>query len=393
MRRTLLLLSCLALLSLGFAPFGDGEPEQLRSRRKVSWDHFGSLSTIVAYDDFESREAAAHFEATWRMVYDMLTEIEETLSVAVEGSDIHRFNAAAPGELVSVQPLTAKMVAMAQEMHAFTNGTYNPAVMHLVDLWGFSPRFGSREYDAEPKPYDRPRNPNRSFDLPDEEYVAAFRQLADFSAVELIEGDENGHYLVKHLEDVEVRGEVYSLGIDLGGLAKGYAAERAAEILHQSGYEFGMSDVGASSLQLLKRPVATDGAPDMYQWGVHVGDPDEPARRYLTIYDQNTGVSTSGTYLERYFLDGKEYSHIIDPATGRPTTSQVISATIVGGRASYIDAITTGLVVMPLEEAIAFMDTHLTEYRVVLLYRCENDSEQVCMASNVADGFLRVHKY
>ena len=392
MHRMLLIFSCLALLSLGFAPYGDGEPGELRSRRKVSWDHFGSLSTIVAYDDFASSEASLHFETTWRIVYGMLTELEETLSVAVEGSDIHRFNAAAPGELVPVQPVTAKMVAMAQDMYAFTNGTYNPAVMHLVDLWGFSPRFGSRDYDVEPKPYDRPRNPNRSFDLPDEEYVAAFQQLADFSAVELIGCEDTGYFLVKRLDDVEVRGERYSLAIDLGGLAKGYAAERAAEILQERGYEFGMSDVGSSSLQLLKRPVATEGAPGLYQWGVHVGDPDEPARRYLTIYDQNTGVSTSGTYLERYFLDGKEYSHIIDPAVGRPTTSRVVSATIVGGRASYIDAITTGLAAMPIADAIDFMESYLSEYKVVLLYRCEKDPAELCLATNMDDRHLRIHE-
>lgn len=345
------------------------DPEQLTSRRKTSWDHFGTLCSVVVFDDFTSAANNVRFESVWQDIYTMFTELERTISVGVPGSDIYRFNNARSGESVSISSLTAEIVREAMKMYFLSDGAYNPAVMPLVDLWGFSPRFSLSASGGEAMPYDRVRNRDGSFDLPDQRYVDAFVSLSDLSEVLLEGSSTEGYYLHKATADVEVDGRTYSLQIDLGGIGKGYAAEVGAEMLRQAGYEYGFVSVGMSSMQMLKRNVADTGAPDVEMWAVHVANPDDPQERFLTGFGKDTGVSTSGTYFARYYVEGREYSHIIDLSTGEPTTSDVVAVTIIGGNAGYIDALTTALCVMGSEKAVQFMDDHLQDYQVVLIVR------------------------
>lgn len=376
---------CLAVVvvATGCGPRANPGPESLSSRRKTSWDHFGTMCSVVVYDDFTAPSAVLRFESAWQEVYDMFSELERTISVAITGSDIHRFNSARYGDAVPISELTAVIVKEAMDMFELTRGAYNPAVMLLVDLWGFSPRFSRAASPGEILSYDRTRNPDGSFPLPHPDYVAAFRQLSDFSGVVLSGDGVNGYYLHKKLPDVEVNGITYSLQIDLGGIGKGYAAKAAEGILRRNGYEHGFVSVGLSSLQLLKRDVSDPGAPEPKMWAVNVANPDNPQERFVTGFGRDAGVSTSGTYFARYYLEGREYSHIIDPYTGEPSEMDVASATIIGGNASYIDALTTALCVMGSERAAEFMNDHLGEYQVILVVR---NGDALELVTNIPKG-------
>ncbi len=378
------------LLLVGFAPHSDESPDTLQSKRRLSMDHFGTVSRAVVYDDFDSLQAVGHFNEAWDAIRAELTHLESTLSVDAADSDIARFNEAEYGDTIAVQPVTAKLIAVAQEVHEQTGGAYNPAVKHLVDLWGFSPRTRSSDFSPQ-KPYDRTRNPDGSFDLPDERYIDAFRQLADFSGVILEGSEEDGYMLTKAVPCIELDGVRYSLSLDMGGIAKGYAAERGGAVLEEHGYSGGLMDVGSSSLQLLKRHVSVDGAPEEHMWGVRVGDPDGPSELYATAFASNAAVATSGTYLRRYTVDGREYSHIIDPRTGEPTTSSIVSVTMIGEDAAYIDAVSTALVVLPQEEAIALMEQELADWDVLMLARPSADGEPYRLITNMHPDEYIVH--
>ena len=345
---------------------------KLTSKRKTSYNHFNTICFAVVYDDFTSPSAMERFGSSWQEIQNMLSELENDVSVNIYGSDIYKFNQARYGESVAISDLTAEIVAQAMEMYEFTGGAYNPAVAYLVDLWGFSPRFLNHE--DKTMPYDRPRNPDGSFGLPDRRYVDAFKDLSDFSGVKLSKNG-NGYTLTKKVKDIEIDGVVYSLKIDLGGIAKGYGADRAAEILKKYGYDYGYVNIGLSSMKLLKRDVSPKGAPDDFMWAINMSNPDNPSETYMTGFGKDTGVSTSGTYENCYTVDGRKYSHIIDPFTGEPTQSDIVSVSIWGEDASYADAITTALCVMGKEKATKFMNTRLKGYNAAFITKTASKLE------------------
>jgi len=376
MHKLLLPLFCAFALLFGCGGLrSTGDAERLTSKRKTSFDHFGTACFAVVFDDFGSPAAEARFEAAWKEIYDMLTRLEKSVSVDLSGSDIHRFNRAKPGERVAVNEITAEITALAIEMHRLTNGAYNPAVANLVDLWGFSPRF--RRNGAAGMPYDRARNADGSFDLPDPRYVRAFRALSDFSGVELSGNEAGGYFLVKTADELEVDGVSYSLQLDFGGIAKGWGADKAAEILKKHGYEYGYVNLGLSSLKLLKRNVADQGVPRANMWAVGLLNPVTRTENYLSVFGKDIGVSTSGGYDASYKLAGREYSHIIDPATGEPTAGEIASAIVVGEKAGSADALTTAICVMGKEKAREFMNGRLKGYRAAFLARRGDDLELV----------------
>lgn len=362
-------------------------PETLTSKRKTTFQYFGTVCFATVYDDFKTAAAAARFESAWQEITDMLSRLDASANFDKADSDVGRFNAARGGESVRVSPMTAEITALAAKLNGFTGGAYNPAVANLVDLWGFSPRFrnGGKAADSRSPlmPYDRPQNEDGSFPLPDRRYLEAFKALSDFSLVELSGDAASGFFLTKKAKDIEIDGVSYSLKIDFGGIAKGYGAEKAAAILKARGYEYGYVNLGLSSMKLLKRTVSDRGAPSRHMWAVNVSNPDDKSNTYLSVFGKDTGVSTSGTYDVHYFLDGREYSHIIDAKTGEPTRSDVRSVTVLGQDAGYDDAISTALCVMGKDKALAFMKANLKNYQVALILR--NKDGRLELATNIAD--------
>jgi len=370
---------CLALLASGCGPGGFAGPAALESRRKSSLEHFGTVCSLLLFDDFSAPGAVDRFESTWAEVDALLGSLDAAVSMDIPGSDVARFNGAKEGESIAISPLTAGLITKAKAMYDLTGGAFNPAVANLVDLWGFSPRF--RKTGGAAMPYDRPANPDGSLPLPERRYVEAFRRLADFSSVELGQDRAGNFHLTKQARDIVVDGRTYSLRIDLGGIAKGYGADKALEIVRAKGYSYGYINLGMSSLQLLKRNVPDKGAKGRNAWAVSMPDPRDRSENYLDIFGRDTGVSTSGTDLH-YTVAGREYSHIIDPATGEPTAGDIASVTILGPDAGYDDALTTALCVMGKAKARAFLDTRMKGYRVVLL---SHDGPSLDLVTNMAE--------
>jgi len=359
---------CIAALFLSCkASRGDQGLPTLSSKRRTSFDYFGTVCFISVYDDFSNPEAQVKLDTVWEEIRAMLAELEAVASFDKPDSDIGRFNAAKPGELISISPLTAELLKKAKEAHALTEGAYNPAVADLVDLWGFSPRFRKDRLPA--MPYDRPQNQDGGIPLPDKNYIEAFKALADFSLVELGGNANTGFYLIKHARDIELNGYNYSQKIDLGGIAKGWGAEKARELLRRYGYAYGYASLGMSSMSLLKRAVSDEGAPGANMWAVSVAHPDEPSKIALEIFTKDESLSTSGAYDLHYTVEDRRYGHIIDARSGEPAAGEVLSATILGGDAALADALTTALCVMDRKQALGFMKNKLADYRVALIFR------------------------
>jgi FAD:protein FMN transferase len=135
--------------------------------------------------------------------------------------------------------------------------------------------------------------------------------------------------------------------ITLGGIAKGYAVEKAVEILKRYGITMALVDAGGNMRALGKKP---DGA-----WNVAMVDPRDANNFITTIPLDNNAVSTSGDY-ERYFDDEMKYHHIINPKTGYSAT-ELISVTIAADNAFDADALSTAVFVLGKDEGMKLIES------------------------------------
>lgn len=173
------------------------------------------------------------------------------------------------------------------------------------------------------------------------------------------------------MEHVHVSGDTVALDsgtqIDLGAIAKGYAADRVLDLYRQAGLERGWAALGGNVAALGCRP---DGEP----WEIGIQDPAQPddGNAYAgLLYLEDACAVTSGSY-QRYFeQDGRRYHHILDPATGAPADSGLLSVTVVAdaeeGSGAMCDALSTALFVMGEEQALDFWRTGGLDFQLVLV--------------------------
>lgn len=364
--KKVLLFVCVAMIALSLFPrtvaFADTTEKSNRYTvtyydgvASSSGYYFGqsgiSVTTVVRDDGFKQGLTDADAEKMFAEIDELMATLDALSDTQTVGSDIYNFNHSATGETIVIHKYTYEMLNIAHKMYTVTNGAFNPAVYRLVDLWGFS----SRTYHADGNlPYDRKwqdqdgNGTKESYPLPDQKYIDAFRRLTDFDGVEVFEKD--GQYFVKKTcPDVTVDGVNYSQWIDLGGIAKGYAADLADDIIVKYGYDKGYVNVGTSSFTFLQYS-------DEKGWALDLQDPFNGWSSYASLEISDAVLSTSGQYVRKYTTDGVEYSHIIDASTGRPAQTGIVTVTTIGGSAAEDDCLTTALTVMGLDKAVEFIN-------------------------------------
>ena len=310
---------------------------------------FSTLAEFNLYSAFTEQEEKDRAVALGDSVRDLLGELENTLSVAVEGSDIYKFNTAAPGATVGISQHTYNVLKTARDMYEETEGAYNAGVYYSVDLWGFAPSLPG----DETMPYDR-EHPNEQ--LPEQKYIEAFQKLGEhFPEIQLTDNGDGTYSVTKPEATVTVDGDetVYSLRIDLGGIGKGYAVELVDELIDESGFENSYFSFGTSSMAINGSATSEDG-----KWELAFRDPrgTSGSQTYISLRTSDVAVSTSGDYENYYILDDVRYCHIIDPDTGRPIDNGIATASCVGGDAGEDDARTTAICTMTPAEAVAYIN-------------------------------------
>ena len=241
-------------------------------------------------------------------------QYEGMLSKTVPGSDVDRVNSAG-GEPVTVSPETWDILAMALEVNALSGGAFSVTIAPVTALWDFT--HGTRR-------------------MPTDQELAAALPLVDDSR--LILGEGGTVTLPPGME------------IDLGGIAKGYIADRIAELC-RGRVQSAVLNFGGNVYIVGEK---ADGSP--YRVGVRDPEGTEASSRcVLSVRD--VSVVTSGTY-ERYFdLDGVRYHHILDPSTGYPSRSGLASATVVHKSSMLADAVATACIVLGSDDAMALLDS------------------------------------
>ena len=322
-----------------------------------SFNTFDYFSTVITFNALDSKNADVN--TAWEDMKVSLSAMESYLSTYVEGSDIDKFNKAEPNSMIEISKLTYEVLTLAKSAYVKTGGLYNPAMYLLSDLWGFTDRFTTSSYTPT-EPYDR-SNPKEQ--LPEDKYVDAFMSIIDFSKV-LVYMTDGKYFIYKPTDYVEVDGHTYTMKLDLGGIVKGYAAAILKQSADNNSVSYGYISLGSSSLALLKRD--TSGK----SWELKLKDPCDPNSYYISSLKKSVFISTSGNYEQYYEINGKRYCHIIDPTTGRPIESGMLSCTLAFDfglnditHSTLIDAYSTALMTMNIDDAIAFVnDKGLTAY-------------------------------
>lgn len=338
---------------------------------------FGTMSTLALYDDFSTEEAKSRAESVGADVSASIYNYENAFSTTIESSDIYRFNAADPGETVRVQSFTYELLQTAVSMYNETEGYYNPGIYYSVDLYGFAPR----EFSDSARPYDR-----ESLDeLPEDKYIQAFRTLSEsFGDIRLYK-DETGFYVVKPESYVTVEGDdtVYSLAIDLSGIAKGYVADKIDDYIDRVGYENGYFSFGSSSMTINGSAGSSDGL-----WTLTFRDPrGNSSDYYMSVRVRDIALSTSGDYENYYEVDGKRYCHIINPFTGSPIETGILTVTCLGGTAAEADARTTAISAMGLDRAIEYINSDSVKtknLKIAFVYL--NSAGEKLVVTNMEEG-------
>ena len=236
----------------------------------------------------------------------LIASLESLVSVTDANSELYAINQTGSGTLTGK---ASSLMEQALEICRRTDGALDLSIYPIVRVWGFT---------------------TGSYQVPDEAEIQALLPLVDYRKIQY----DAATGTVTLPEGME---------IDLGSVAKGYAGQLAAQMLREHGVQSALLNLGGNVQTVGTKP---DGSP----WQIGIKDPQgEDAMMVLSVEDQ--AVVTSGGY-ERYFeQDGQTYWHIMDPSTGHPADSGLISVTIVGDEGVVCDGLSTALFVMGLEKA------------------------------------------
>jgi len=243
-------------------------------------------------------------ERTIHHVFEEMARLEAILSEWRQDSAVSRVNRAAGEAPVRVPMELLEVMATACEVSHRTDGAFDATWAPLAGVWTL---------DA----------PN--FRPPTSEAIAAARSLVDYCDV----------VLDQQAQTIFLRRRGMRLG--LGGIAKAYIAERAAEWAVASGVEHILIDAGGD--------VVARGRNGERPWTIGVRDPASPLRLLATVEIEDEVVATSGDYEHFVWVDDRRYHHLLDPRTGSPASASR-SATVIAPRGALAEALSTALFVV-----------------------------------------------
>lgn len=259
---------------------------------------------IVLHGDNPHRLRAAGEEAL-----DEIDRVESQLSLYRPDSEVARLNKEAHQRAIRVTPGLFKLLEKARNLSQETNGTFDITVAPLVRCWGFMGGTGSM-----PEP----------------------------SAIEEARGKVGMHLIELEPEKLTVHFAREGVMLDFGAIGKGYAIDRAAELLREAGVTSALIHGGTSTAYALGRQ------PDQSHWKIAVTSPENDASvpALAVVELENESLSVSAVWGRSFQAGEKIYGHVIDPRTGAPADNALLSAVALPS-ATETDALSTALLTAP----------------------------------------------
>ena len=281
------------------------------ARYEFSQVHMGTRFKIVLYgQDAESAERASN------SAFKRIAQLDSIMSDYRETSELRSLCRKAGGQWVKVSDDLFHIITISQKFAERTNGAFDITVGPLVRLW---------------------RHARRARELPDKERLAAALRLVGYQKIHIDEKDQS------------VRLDEPGMMLDLGGIAKGYAADEAMAVLKQQGIRSALVAAGGDI-------VVSEPPPGVEGWIIGINSVDsaeKAAACFLSL--KHSAVSTSGDAEQFVEIGGIRYSHIVDPRTGVGIIGHS-SVTVVAPNGTTSDAMATAISVLGPKSGLRFVE-------------------------------------
>ncbi len=295
-------------------------------------------------------EAYGGDEATRRLGVDeafaAIAEVDRLMSNYREESELSRINRLAAREAVHLSAPMLSVLTAAQQVSARSHGAFDITVGPIVRLWGFHDK--------------KPHQPTAA-------ELDAVRPSIDYQNLLIDTAARSVRFARPGVE------------IDLGGIAKGFAVEIAANTLRRRGLA-GFIDAGGNQY-LLGTPIGKR------TWNVGIKDPDHRDRLLGSVETMETSVSTSADYATFVEIDGRKFGHILDPRTLRPS-NKALSVTILSRDGTMADAMSTAAFVLGPTAGLRLVDS-IPGMAAVIAYRRSDGTVALAISPSLSVTFHR----
>ena len=272
----------------------------------------GTTFSVTVVGEFMSNQVKAELEVS---IKDRLDKLDAMMSTYKPDSEVSRFNDWESSDWFGVSPDTAQVFQHAREVSEVTGGAFDVTVAPLVDVWGFGPV-----------------GPLHT--LPSDSDINRLLGAVDFRQIEV--------------NDVSTALRKTSIHVktDVSAVAKGYAVDRVAEKLSSLGCKDYLVDIGGESFAKGQNQAGTP-----WKIGIEVPSPKRRGiQRVLALSD--LAIATSGDYRNFRETAVGRVSHVMDPRTKLPVTSNIVSATVLHRSAMMADAYATSMMVLGYEDGM-----------------------------------------
>lgn len=283
-------------------------------------------------------------DALLARVFARLRELEATVSANRDDTNVAEINRSSGISPAHAAPDTIAILRAALSYAKQTDGLFDPTIGPLVKAWGIGT-------DAAA--------------VPSQDTIDAARSLVDYRRVTI--GESDTVFLSKS-----------GMRLDLGGIAKGHAADLAAQILREAGADRAIVDLGGNIYAVGEKKRGTP-------WTIGIRDPEtNRGAPILSIPVSNASVVTSGAY-ERFFVEGgRRYHHIVNPRTGWPAETGLLSVTIVSPNSMRADALSTSAFLLGAKEGLALVEAEPEAEAIII------DAKRRIYATSGLRGKIRV---
>ena len=328
-------LSCIILLILiSILPFAGCKAV----KAPLITEELYALDTIITINIYSGQQEAVSFAK------DEISRLESLLSVTDTKSDVYRINSN-PDEFISVSDECFELIRTAVRISDSTKGNFDITVYPAVLMWGFT----TSEYK-----------------VPEQSEILDVQGKIGYNKITL---DENS-------KSVKIP---FGTSLDLGAIAKGYIADKAAQALVENGVTSALLNFGGNIRLIGTKPEGED-----FKIGIKAPFSEG---YFATLNAKDTTASTAGGY-ERYFEEnGVRYHHILNPHTATPAVSDILSATVIGDNGAVCDALATASFVTGSED-IKSISFAYPDYGFILL--TENT---VYLSEVLSDNFTLTEEY
>lgn len=288
------------------------DSKDFQGKYSLTEEHFGTIMTITLYGENEE-----DLKNTIKGAYGEIERLEKIFSAKFKNSELSMLNKKAASEPVKVSDELMQLMKEALYYGEMSQGALDVSIGGLIKLWGIG---------------------TENERVPEDNELSVYVGKCRYKDIIIDENDSTIYYGDENID------------VDLGAIAKGYAADIVKEYINnRMDNACGILDFGGNIMTIGSK---TDGS----SWNIGITDPFSPDRVAAVLSVKDKCVVTSGNY-ERYFeKDGKRYHHILNPYTGYPADEGIVSATIIGNNSMECDALSTACYILGVDKALELID-------------------------------------